>query len=234
MVLGIGYVTDVAGEALSQSAQAVSVIGQAFYVGILGQPSKPPKKPSPRAGTPMPLVGGEEAHPPSQPPSHVSSPEQQQQQMMMMQQQDQQQQEERPPSWASFHSLPPLPARGVAASSPAAFEPMAAVGEKSESPSFFGGGAKKKEGEAKYLERYEQKQHQLQREEEGEPGRLHHPSMHYPTNEGEQEEAAAAAGTSGMGMGMGVEGESFGRPWSGRSLSRRSSSHVKQVKCSVM
>lgn len=209
----VGTLVDMGGEVVYQSAVAVGTICNALYIGTFGpadkQPRKPsprepsPRKPSPRVASPSAMLGGG-AH-------AVAASPREEEQLYVEQEHEKQAQVppqygESPASTASFFSLPQQHAqprgRGIAGTAPGGFDTKM---EGDKHATFPGG--------------FETQAMQ----EQDEPYHLHHPSLHLPTNEGEE----------GMAAEPGPKG---GRPRSG-PLSRRSASssgHVKQVKCSVM
>ena len=215
MVVGtlVGTAWEMGGEVLMQSAVAVGTISNALYIGTFGPPDKPPRKPSPREPSPRkpsPRVASPSATLGGGAHAVAASPREQEEQVYV----------EEPPQYAespaSVFSLPQQHAqpraRRIAGIAPGGFDTKM-EGQKGVTPPPVG-------EEATFPGSFQTQAMQ----EQDEPYHLHHPSLHLPTNEGEE--------------GMAAEpGPKSGRPRSG-PLSRRSASsssgHVKQVKCSVM
>lgn len=209
MVLGV--VGEMTGELVSQSVLAVRTISGALVISVFGMPSKSatykPKKPSPRAGTPSPMLGEAGA-------GAVAASPREQKQLYTVEQQQQQRRGERPSSATSYYSFTHQtmhPPRGT----PAEFD------TKMQS---------EKQGEATFPEQRFQHVMRAQEASSDEECHLHHPPLHLPTIEGEE----LAAGGMAMEEGGKLGGSFGGHPRSGPFSRRSSSGHVKQVTCSVM
>lgn len=213
----VGTLLEIGGEVVYQSAVAVGTISNALYIGTFGLPDKPSRKPSPRVALSFTILGcgahAVAASPREQQQEYAKEEQEQTEQAQTHNEQVPPQYAASPASTASFFSLPQQQqprARGIASIAPAGFD------TKMESQK----GVTPPVGEeATFSVGYQTQAMQ----EQNEPYQLHHPSLHLPTKEGEE--------------GMAAEpGPKLGRPRSGPLFRRNtsSSSHVKQVKCSVM
>ena len=223
----VGIPADMAFDAAYQTVLTWVTIAQAINTAIsnelYGEPLEKAKVPL--SATPTSIEQQAQQQQAQQAQEQQQQAQEQQQQQQQQQQRQQRQQmvatphEERPSSATSFDSLPTFPQGGRLAPTlwiPDYLPNKEVTGEKS-------------------TERLGVSE---------EPGRLHHPPLHVPTNEGEGEMATGVL-VAPMTRGRATPGGGA-RPQSARSLARRvtsrsisnipdrSSSSKKEIKCSVM